>query len=124
MAQAEYLENSNILRSLEEVPIGQFGLALAAAYPHQIDPELGELALRRQTAWQKWVEVGHTLGPQQPEYNVARKQLGECQTAYRNKIDGIMTGLHRRVEQDKTLLDLYRAEEDRVKKEMADQRRN
>ena len=113
-AQADYMEYSNILFALNSVPTNQLGSVLATAYAHQMDPELTELAFRVQSAKEKLMAKDKVHGPEFPSYQAAKKQLEDCQGDYQKKIDGVMTGIRTRVEEDKTLLELFRAGGDRI----------
>ena len=118
LAEADYLEYSNILRNLEALPTNKLGLALVTAYAHQIDPELTELARRLEAAKEKMVAAEHDYGPKQPAYQTAQKQLEECQAAYQDKIDGTMTGIRTRVKMDEGYLEIIRREEERLTQSM------
>jgi capsular exopolysaccharide synthesis family protein len=118
MAQADYLEYSNILYNLEALPTNKLGRALATAYNRQVDPELTELAYRLESAKEKMVAAEHDYGPKMPAYETAQKQLEECQIAYQSKVDGMMTGIRTRVKMDADYLDIIRREETNITEAM------
>jgi capsular exopolysaccharide synthesis family protein len=111
MAEADFLEYSNILHNLDTVPTNRLGTALVTAYAKQIDPELTELAYRLESAKEKMVAAEHDYGPKMPAFETAQKQLEECQAAYQNKIDGMMTGIRTRVKMDQDFLEIIRRAE-------------
>jgi beta-lactamase regulating signal transducer with metallopeptidase domain len=114
MAEADYLEYSNLLHNLDALATNQLGRALATAYNRQIDPELTELANRLETAKEKMVAAENDYGPKSPAYVTAQKLLEECQRAFQSKIDGIMTGIRTRVKMDEGYLEIIRREEERL----------
>jgi beta-lactamase regulating signal transducer with metallopeptidase domain len=118
MAEADYLEYSNILHNLEALPTDRLGPALATAYTHRMDPELAELASRLETAKERMVAAEHDYGPKMPAYVTAQKQLEECHRAYQNKIEGIMTGLRTRVKMDEGYLEIIRRQETNITEAM------
>jgi capsular exopolysaccharide synthesis family protein len=118
IAEADYLEYSNILHNLDALPTNRLGTALVTAYAKQIDPELTELAYRLESAKEKMVAAEHDYGPKMPAYETAQKQLEECQTAYQNKIDGMMIGIRTRVKMDEGYLEIIRREETNITEAM------
>ncbi len=114
-AQADYLEYSNILFQLNQIPSDELASALTTAYAHQLDPELVDLASRRQVAVEHMAEVEHTYGPQAPQYKTAKDQLETAEAAYKSKIKGVMVGIETRVKQDAGLLKLIEKEEAKIR---------
>ena len=117
-AEADYMAYSNILFNLEnKVPTNQLGAALQTAYSHQLDPELVELSGRLQMAKANMVVATHSYGVDMPAFQVARKQLDDCETAYQNKVDAVMTGIRTRVNEDKGLLEIISNKEAEITQE-------
>jgi len=115
MAMADYLEYSNILANLNEIPAAQLGRALTAAYAHQTDQELMDLAARLETAKATMTAVAQNYGVEMAVYKTAKKQLEDIQAAYQNKIDAVMAGIKTRVNEDKGFLQLIEREEKTIK---------
>ena len=111
MAEADYLEYSNVLANLNEIPAAQLGKALTTAYAHESDQEMMDLAARVETAKANWAAVTNNYGEEQAVYKKAKTQLKECQAAYQNKIDAVMAGIRTRVNEDKGFLQLIEREE-------------
>ncbi len=116
MAEADYLEYSNILVNLQALSTNQLGEALAMAYAHQADPELNELASILRVAKENMVALKQNYGPEMPAYKTAEKQLADSQAAYQNKIDAVMAGIKTRVNADRDLMQLYRDKVEQVTK--------
>jgi len=116
MAEADYLEYSNILANLTIIPAEQLGRALTAAYAHQTDQELMDLAARQETAKANMTAIKQSYGEEQAIYKTAKKQLEEAQAAYQSKIAAVMAGITTRVNEDKGFLQLIRQEEDEITK--------
>lgn len=91
--------------------------ALTTAYAHQLDPELVDLADRRQSAAAHVTEAEHTYGPEHAQYKAAKKQLELAEAAYQNKIKGVMIGIETRVKQDAGLLVLIQKEVEKITEE-------
>ncbi len=116
MAEADYLEYSNILANLTIIPSEQLGRALTAAYAHQTDQELMDLAARQETAKANMTAIKQSYGEEHAFYKTAKKQLEEAQAAYQSKIAAVMAGITTRVNEDKGFLQLIRQEEDEITK--------
>jgi polysaccharide biosynthesis transport protein len=116
MAEADYLEYSNILVNLQALSTNQLGEALAMAYAHQADPELNELAGTLRVAKENLVAIKQSYGPEMPAYKTAEKQLADSLASYQNKIGAIMAGIRTRVNADQGLLQLYLDKEEQTTK--------
>jgi capsular exopolysaccharide synthesis family protein len=116
LANADYLQYSNILAKLRALPPGQLGEALPTAYPRQMDSELVELAANWRVAKERMVDVAQSYGTNMPGYKTIKKQLEDSEAAYQHKIDAVMAGIETRVREDKDLLDLYQQEEEQITK--------
>jgi succinoglycan biosynthesis transport protein ExoP len=114
MAEADYLEYSNILTNLNCLASNQLGGALATAYAHQTDPELMDLAARLETAKLNMTAVTQNYGVDMPVYKTAKKQLEDGEAAYQSKVDAVMAGIVTRVNEDKGFLQLIKQEEDQI----------
>jgi beta-lactamase regulating signal transducer with metallopeptidase domain len=113
--EADFLDYSNILFNLQSLPRNQLGSALATAYDHQLDLELTSLADRLQLAKAKMVETDQNYGREMPQYRTAQTQLNDARTAYRDKIDAVLTGIRTRVNEDKSFLQIIQQKEDEIK---------
>ncbi len=116
LAQADFLEYSNILVNLEALPPEKLAGALTTAYAHQLDPELIDLADRLQVANARMVEATNNYRPEMPAYQTAKKQLEDAQGAYEKKIGGVMAGIKTRVAEDKGFLQIIQQEVDQITK--------
>jgi hypothetical protein len=126
IAEADYLEYSNILFNLETMDPKLLGGALTGAYAHESDHELLDLASRLETAKANMTATAQTYGPEMPIYKTAAKQLEQSQAAYQNKIDAVMAGIKTRVNEDKGLLQLIEREEKKIeenRRKQEDERR-
>ena len=63
------------------------------------------------------VAAEHDYGVEMPNYQTAKKQLEEAQTAYQNKIVGVMAGIRTRVNEDQGYLQLIQHEEEQITEE-------
>jgi capsular exopolysaccharide synthesis family protein len=114
LAEADYLEYSNVLFNLHALSTNQLGGALPTANPHQTDPELNDLAANLRYAKEKMVEVKQSYGPDMPVYKSVKKQLEDCEASYQNKIDAVMAGIDTRVKEDEGFLQLIQQEEQKI----------
>jgi succinoglycan biosynthesis transport protein ExoP len=114
MAEADFMEYSNVLFYLDRLPTNQLGGALTTAYAHQSDPELIDLAARRETAQANMVAVKQNYGEEQAVYKTAKKQLEDSEAAYKNKVDAVMAGIKTRVAEDQGYLQLIQQEEEQI----------
>ena len=112
LAKADFLEYSNILYNLNLLPTNELAGALSTAYARQTDSELVDLAERVQQAKAKMVQAEHDYGVENPPYKTAKQQLEDAQTAYQAKINGVMSGIRTRVNQDQGFLQLIEQEVD------------
>lgn len=106
MATADYLESSNILAGIAQIPEDKLGEALPSAYTRFSDPELGELAIRLAMAKEKVEGTTNDIGLKNPQYLAAHEQLVQAQHDYDVKVAGIITGLKQRVDIDKQNMDI------------------
>jgi polysaccharide biosynthesis transport protein len=121
MAEADYLEYSNVLFNLNRLAPNQLGEALGTAYAHQSDPELMDLAARLETAKANMTAVAQSYGPEMAIYKTATKQLADSQAAYQSKVDAVMAGINTRVSEDKGFLQLIQQEEEQITKNKNEQ---
>ncbi|HEV7926442.1 MAG TPA: polysaccharide biosynthesis tyrosine autokinase [Verrucomicrobiae bacterium] len=121
MAEADYMEYSNILYNLNAIDPKQLGGALTEAYAHQSDQELMDLASRLEVAKARMTEVKQSLGDEMPAFKSVKKQLEDCEAAYSNKVAAVMAGIKTRVNEDKGFLQLIRQEEDEITKSKNEQ---
>jgi capsular exopolysaccharide synthesis family protein len=110
LAKADFLEYSNIQFNLKSLPSNELPGALNTAYAHQMDSELMDLASRLQSAKMRMVEAEHDYGKEMPIYQTSKKQLEAAQAAYDEKINGVMAGIHTRVNEDQGFLQLIQQE--------------
>jgi succinoglycan biosynthesis transport protein ExoP len=115
-AESDYLEYSNILFNLNNVPPAELGGALATAYAHQLDPELVDLAERLQMTKAEMVTASNNYGAEMPIFQSAKKHLEDAEVAYQRKVDAVMSGIRTRVEEDKGFLALIQQKEDEITK--------
>jgi capsular exopolysaccharide synthesis family protein len=115
-AKADFLEYSNIQYYLNTMPASELAGALNTAYAHQLDPELNDLADRLQIAKARMVQAEHDYGKEMPNYQTAKKQLEDAQVAYQNKVAAVMAGIHTRVNEDQSFLQLIQTEVDGITK--------
>jgi capsular exopolysaccharide synthesis family protein len=101
MALTDYLEYSNILAHIAQIPTNELGDSLNTAFAHQTDPELSELSLRLAAARDHVSAAENEYGPKHTEYLTAQKQLDQAQHDFDAKVSGIVTGLKQRVEIDR-----------------------
>jgi beta-lactamase regulating signal transducer with metallopeptidase domain len=120
MVASDYLEYSNVLFHLTNLPGDKLGGALATAYAHQLDPELTDLSASLQAAKAKMVEASNNYGQEMPIFKTAKKQLEDAQTAYQNKIDAVMAGIRTRVSEDDGYLQIIQKMEDEIQKDKKD----
>jgi succinoglycan biosynthesis transport protein ExoP len=113
-AEADYLEYSNILFNLNNLPASQLGGALSTAYAHQLDPELVELSQRVQMAHADMVTASNNYGVDMPVYQTAKKHLEDSDLAYQHKIESVMAGIHTRVSEDEGYLRIIQEKEDEI----------
>jgi capsular exopolysaccharide synthesis family protein len=116
IAEMDYIEYSNILFNLNTIDPKQLGKSLTAAFAHEADQELMDLAGRQETAKASMTAVSQNYGPEMAIYKTAVKQLEESQAAYQNKVDAIMAGIKTRVSEDKGFLQLIQKEEEDITK--------
>ena len=106
MTQIDYLEYSNILAGIANIPANELAEALPTAYAHQSDPELSELAIRLAVAKDKVTATQSGFGQKNPDYLAASKELEQAQHDYTNKVAGIIIGLKKRVEMDRENMEI------------------
>jgi capsular exopolysaccharide synthesis family protein len=104
-ALTDFIEYSNYLAGINQIPPDLVGAALPTVYPHQNDGELSELSIRLKMAQDKEVAARNAYGPEHKEYLTAQKQLDQAQMDYTNKIAAIILGLKQRVAEDKANMD-------------------
>jgi capsular exopolysaccharide synthesis family protein len=114
LAKADFLEYSNILFNLNLLPTNELAGALSTAYARQTDSELVDLAERVQQAKAKMVQAEHDYGVENPPYKTAKQQLEDAQVAYQAKINGVMSGIRTRVNEDQGYLHLIQQEVDEI----------
>ena len=117
IAEADFVEYSNILSDLTNLPHEKLGPMLATAYNHLADPELTELSYKLSDAKDKMASVAKVYGPEHDAYRSAQKVLEQDQEAYDGKVDGIVNGIRDRVEEDRNTMQMFRQREDETKKE-------
>jgi capsular exopolysaccharide synthesis family protein len=117
-AMADFLEYSNILYGISQIPSEKLGAALPTAFSHQSDSELSELSIRLAVARDREAAAKADYGPKNTEYSTALKQLVQAQLDYDNKVAAIITGLKQRVEIDRSNMETLR----RMKSELEEQR--
>jgi capsular exopolysaccharide synthesis family protein len=116
-AEADYMEYSNVLYYLTNLPSDKLGGALPTAYAHQMDPELSDLASRLQVAKARMVDAVKNYGVDLPAYQTTKQQLDDAQLAYQNKIDAVMAGIRTRVSEDNGYLERIQQMEDQITKD-------
>jgi succinoglycan biosynthesis transport protein ExoP len=116
-AEADYIEYSNVLFYLNNIPSDKLGGALATAYSHQLDPELIDLAGRLQVARARMVDASNNYGTAMPVFQTVKKQLEDSELAYQNKIDAVMAGIRTRVNEDHGYLQIIQQKEDQITKD-------
>ena len=113
-AEADFMEYSNILYHLTNLPTDKLGGSLATAYPRQLDPELNDLAERLQVAKARMVDASNNYGPDMAAFQTTKKQLEDAALAYTNKIEAMMTGIRTRVSEDEGHLRSIQQKEDEI----------
>lgn len=116
MALTDYLEYSNILAGIANIPAKDLGETLNTAYAHQSDPELAELSMRLHAAQDKAAAAQNDYGPKHTEYLTAQKQLEQAQHDYDAKVAGIVAGLKERVEIDRQNMEVVQKLKDDLAK--------
>jgi capsular exopolysaccharide synthesis family protein len=106
MAGADFLIYSNILSTLLSIPADQRGAELATAYPGHSDPELSEYAIRLASAKDRMDQANNDYGTNLPAYKTVQKLLNNAQRDYDTKVERIMDGIKKRVEEDKANLEI------------------
>jgi polysaccharide biosynthesis transport protein len=117
MAAIDLALNSNILTKLKAIPRDQLGVEFATAYPQHSDAELAEYAIRLAQAKDRMSQATNDYGEELPAYKLAKTLLDHARQDYENKIDGILSGIETRVEEDKANLDIIQRKEDAIKEE-------
>ncbi len=115
MAKGDYLEFSNLLFKLDQVPREKLGEELATASGNLSGPELAEKAARLSIAKDEMTGIKAYYGVDNPKYQTAVQQLQHAQDEYDNKLEGILSGIKDRVEEDRRLLGIYEQNEDEIK---------
>jgi capsular exopolysaccharide synthesis family protein len=115
MQKVDYLEYSNILFKLSQIPPDKLGLELPTAYRNLTDGELTEKSIKLASARDIMVAVKDEYGTNNPKYKTALQQLDNAQQAYDDKVAGIVGGIKDRVEEDSNLLQIIEANENEIK---------
>ncbi|HEY3913111.1 MAG TPA: polysaccharide biosynthesis tyrosine autokinase [Verrucomicrobiae bacterium] len=115
MALGDYYEYYTILTNLESIPEDKLGPRLVTAYKNLSDPELTEKAYRVAEAKSQLTSAESDYGPQNPKFITASNQLKQAEQDYAAKVDGILSGIRDRVDQDQRYLDLIVKQEDEIK---------
>jgi capsular exopolysaccharide synthesis family protein len=114
-AKNDYLEYSNILFKLDQIPRDKLGSELPTAYRNQTDSELTEKSINLAMAKDKMTAVKEAYGVENPNYKSVLHQLEHAQQEYDSKIDGIVGGIKDRVEESARLLKIIEENEEQIK---------
>jgi polysaccharide biosynthesis transport protein len=79
---------------------------MATAYQGHSDPELAEYAIRLASAKDRMVQANNDLGTNNPSYKSIQSFLANAQRDYDTKVERIMEGIQKRVEEDKANLEI------------------
>jgi len=120
MAAADFDIYSNILATLKSIPADKRGAELATAYPGHSDPELSEYAIRLASAKDRMVQANNDLGTNNPSYKSIQSFLANAQRDYDTKVERIMDGIQKRVEEDKANLEIISNRMSAIKQERND----
>ncbi len=112
--KVDYLEYSNVLFNLEQIPHDKLGVELATAYTKLSDVELTEKLVRLSYAKDEMTAVKAGYGVDNPKYKTAIEQLQHAQEEYDNKVDGIVGGIRVRVDEDRRLLEIIEENEKKI----------
>ena len=115
MEKLDYLDYSNILFRLDQIPRDKLGSELPTAYGRLTDMELSEKATRLATAKDMMIAAAADYGVDNPHYKAAVKELEQAQQDYDSKVDGIVNGIRARVEEDSNLLTIIQENENDIR---------
>jgi capsular exopolysaccharide synthesis family protein len=115
LEKADYLDYSNILFKLSQIPRDKLGTELPTAYRNLSDMELTEKSERLSYAKDVMTAAKADYGVDNPKYKTALEELDHAQQGYDNKVDGIVDGIKARVDEDWRLLQIIEANENEIK---------
>ena len=124
LTKAEYLENSNVLYALKQIPKDQLGTELPTAYSKITDSELTEKSIHLSYAKEQMTAIMAEYGKENPKYKTAEQQLEQAKEDYNNKVAGVIAGIQDRVDQASNLLEriVENEEEIRARKNSQDEK--
>ncbi len=109
-ALAEFMDASNALAKVSEIPKEQLPMALPEAI-HLQDPDWSTLYDRYVSYKDQFDAITNLYGPEQTEYKTKWKALVTAQRDYTNKIAGVMLGLENSYASRKAYLDIIDSDE-------------
>ncbi|HEY3853622.1 MAG TPA: polysaccharide biosynthesis tyrosine autokinase [Verrucomicrobiae bacterium] len=115
VTRADYLEYSNVLYGLKQIPNDKLGVELSTAYSRITDSELGEKSIHLSYAKEQMTAIKDEYGKENPRYKTAEQQLIQAQEDYDNKVSGIVAGVEARVDQLSKLLQVIVQNEDEIR---------
>jgi capsular exopolysaccharide synthesis family protein len=115
MEKVDFLEYSNILFKLNQIPRDKLGTELPTAYRNMSDAELTQISQRLSTAKEYFTAASLEYGKENSKYQTAAKDVEQTQKDYDNKVEGIISGIKDRVEEDSNLLTILEANENEIR---------
>jgi succinoglycan biosynthesis transport protein ExoP len=115
MARADYLEFSNVLSKLDQIPREKLGPELPTYYRNLSDTELTEKSVRLSYARDVMTAAKADYGVDNPKYKTALQQLDAAQQDYDNKVEGIVGGIKDRVAEDGRYLEIIEHNENEIR---------
>ena len=115
LEKVDYLEYSNTLFKLNQIPWDKLGAELPIADKNLADPELAEKSSKLSLAKDTFASVEIDYGVDSPKYKTAKQDFERAQQAYDLKIKSIIDGLKDRVAEDSSLLQIIEQNEGQIK---------
>ncbi len=116
-AKADYLEYSNILFVVNQVPRDRFGAELTDASRNfsLSEPELTKKSAKLSLAKDRFTSIKAVYGVDDPQYKTALQNLEQAQQEHDAKVDAIVTEIRDRVQEDWNLIQIIEQNEAEVR---------
>ncbi len=115
VAKADYIEYSNILFTLDQIPHDKLGSELPTAYRNLSDMELTEKSEQLTMAQDMMMATKREYGVENPKYKSVSDRLDHAQQEYNNKVDAIVAGIRTRVAEDLALVKVIEQNENEIR---------
>jgi uncharacterized protein involved in exopolysaccharide biosynthesis len=109
LAKVDYLEYSNLLHTITQIPLDRFGADLPAGYRSFLNqPELTEKSNKLSQATDRLTSAKAVYGADSPIYKTALQNLQQAQQEQDATVNAIVTGVRDRVQGDLNLIQVVK----------------